>query len=186
MKIASKKYLILAFVTLQSLLTSCILDDDMINKTTVKELDIERYLGKWYEIARFDHRFEKNMVGVSATYSYRDDGLIKVVNQGYVNSLDGNLRVTTGKARIPDASQPGKLKVSFFWILYSDYNVLELDSLNYQWSLVGSNTSDFLWILSRTETIDPDIETFLMKRIRERGYDPQKLIWVEQRKNELP
>jgi lipocalin len=157
----------------------------MVNTSTVKDLDIERYFGKWYEIARFDHRSEKDMVGVTATYSYRSDGLIKVVNQGYLNSLDGPFKTSVGKAKIPDETKPGKFKVSFFWILYSDYNVMELDSLNYQWALVGSKSSNFLWILSRTEQLDADVKTHLINKIEERGYDLEKLIWVEHRKTAL-
>lgn len=87
--------------------------------STVKKLNLERYMGKWYEIARFDHCFERNLVGVTATYSYRDDGKIKVVNASYKNSLDGKYNEAVGKAKQPNPEkEPGKLKVSFFWIFY--------------------------------------------------------------------
>ncbi len=88
----------------------------MIDKTVVKELDIQKYLGTWYEIARYDHRFERGLVGVTAKYSMRDDGKIKVVNSGYKDSLDGKFSQAVGKAKIPDpVNDPAKLKVSFFW-----------------------------------------------------------------------
>jgi len=89
-------------------------NSQMIDKTTVKELDLNRYLGTWYEIARFPHSFEKNMVGVTATYSLREDGKIKVLNQGHKNTLDGELSVAEGKAKIPDKSEPGKIESVFF------------------------------------------------------------------------
>jgi len=109
----------------------------MIDKTTVKELDLNRYLGTWYEIARFPHSFEKNLVGVTATYSLRDDGKIEVLNQGFKNTLNGELSKAEGKAKIPDPQKPANLKVSFFWIFYAEYNVLELDE-NYRYAMIGS------------------------------------------------
>ncbi|MFW5757035.1 MAG: lipocalin family protein, partial [Tangfeifania sp.] len=116
--------------------------------STVQELDLKRYMGKWYEIARFDHRFERNLVGVTATYSLRDDGKIKVVNAGYKNNLDGKYKETVGKAKQPNPEEPGKLKVSFFLFFYADYYILELDA-EYQWALIGSSSDKYLWILSR-------------------------------------
>src|SRR5512140_370896 len=124
-------------------------NSQMIDKTTVKSLDLNRYLGTWYEIARFPHSFEKNLVGVTATYSLREDGKIKVLNQGYKNTLDGELSKAEGKAKIPDPQKPANLKVSFFWIFYAEYNVLELDE-NYQYAMIGSSSAKYFWILSRT------------------------------------
>ena len=152
----------------------------MIDQTTVKELDLNRYLGTWYEIARFPHSFEKNLVGVTATYSLRDDGKIKVLNQGRKNTLDGELSVAEGKAKIPDKSQPGKLKVSFFWIFYGDYNVLELDE-NYQYVMLGSSSPKYFWILSRTPRMEPAIYKMLLEKARKRGYNLEKLVKVQQR-----
>jgi len=151
----------------------------MIDKTVVKELDIDKYLGKWYEIARFDYRFERGLVGVTATYSFREDGKIKVVNAGYKTSLDGERSEAVGKAKIPDSSVPAKLKVSFFWFFYGDYFVLELDK-DYQWALIGSSSDKYLWILSRTPQMAPDLYNNLLKRLSQRGYDISKLIKVEQ------
>jgi lipocalin len=113
-------------------------------------------------------------VGVTATYSLRNDGKIKVVNQGYKYSLDGELSVAEGKAKIPDKSLPGKLKVSFFWIFYADYFVLELDD-NYQYAMIGSSSDNYFWILSRTPQMEPAIYEMLLDNARKRGYNLDKL-----------
>lgn len=151
-----------------------------MDTSTVKELNLQRYLGTWYEIARFDHRFERGLVGVTATYSMRDDGKIKVLNEGYENSLNGKHNVAEGKAKLTD--EPGKLKVSFFWIFYGDYFVMELDE-NYNWALIGSSSDKYLWILSRTPKLEENVKNLILHHATKRGYDTSKLIWVEQ-KNE--
>ena len=157
-------------------------NSQMIDKTTVKELDLNRYLGTWYEIARFPHSFEKNLVGVTATYSLREDGKIKVLNQGYKNTLDGELSVAEGKAKIPIKLEPAKLKVSFFWIFYADYFVLELDK-NYQFAMVGSSSDKYFWILCRTPQMDSATYEMLLEKARKRGYNMDKLYKVPQKTN---
>lgn len=157
-------------------------NSQMLDKNTVKELDLNRYLGTWYEIARFPHSFEKNLVGVTATYSLREDGKIKVLNQGYKNTLNGVLSVAEGKAKIPNKAEPGKLKVSFFWIFYGDYNVLELDE-NYQYVMIGSSSDKYFWILSRTPQMSPEIYEMLLEKARKRGYNLDKLVKVPQKEN---
>ncbi len=147
--------------------------------STVQELDLERYMGTWYEIARFNHRFERNLVGVTATYSLRDDGKITVINAGYKNSLDGKFKKSKGKAKQPNPDDPGKLKVSFFLFFYADYYILELDE-NYQWALVGSSSANYLWILSRNPKLDQETLDCILKKARERGYNTDELILVEQ------
>ena len=147
--------------------------------STVKELDLERYMGKWYEIARFDHRFERNLVGVTATYSLRNDGKITVINAGYKNSFDGKYKKSKGKAKQPNPEEPGKLKVSFFLFFYADYFILELDE-NYQWALIGSSSDKYLWILSRTPQLSPEMLDIILGKAKERGYDTRRLIWVPQ------
>lgn len=152
----------------------------MIDKNVVKELDIERYLGNWYEIARFDHKFERGLVGVTANYSLRDDGKIKVINSGFKNTLDGKFSEAIGKAKIPNPeNEPSKLKVSFFLFFYGDYYVLELDD-NYEWAVIGSSSDKYLWILSRTPQIDDELYKQLLSKLTKRGYDITKLIKVEQ------
>lgn len=152
----------------------------MIDKTVVKHLDIEQYLGTWYEIARFDHRFERGLVGVTADYSLRPDGKIKVVNSGFKESLKGERSQAIGKAKIPDPNVPAKLKVSFFWFFYADYFVLELDE-EYQWAVVGSSADNYLWILSRSPQLDEGIYSELLNKLTNRGYDVNKLIVVKQK-----
>ena len=175
--------LILLSVIISVLFTGCSGQKQMIDNSVVKELDLQKYLGTWYEIARYDHRFERNLVGVTANYSMRPDGKIKVVNSGYKNTLDGEYSEAIGKAKIPDPeNEPAKLKVSFFWIFYGDYYVLELDK-DYQWAVIGSSTDKYLWILSRTPQMAPEIYTDLLKRIADRGYDTSALIKVKQKEN---
>lgn len=159
--------------------TSCSNTKTMVNTQTVKELQLDKFLGKWYEIARFPHSFEKDLVGVTATYTMRDDGKIKVLNQGYKSTLDGKLSTAVGKAKIPDSKEPGKLKVSFFWFFYADYFVMELDE-NYEWAVIGSSSPDYLWILSRSSQIDENTYQDLINKIKDRGYNLDKLIRVEQ------
>lgn len=161
------------------LLGSCKAPNNMIDKTVIKQLDIERYMGTWYEIARYDHKFEHGLVGVTATYSFRKDGKIRVVNRGYKGGFSGPVSEAIGKAKVPDKNEPGKLKVSFFWIFYGDYFVLDLDK-NYQWALIGSRSDKYLWILSRTPAISNNLKQQLLQKLSKRGYDTSKLIMVEQ------
>lgn len=150
-----------------------------IDKTTVKVLNLQRYLGKWYEIARFNHWFEKGLQGVTAEYSMRPDGKIKVLNCGHKHTLQGKKTCSTGKARLPKDGQSGKLEVTFFLFFYSDYNIMELDP-DYNWVLVGSSTDKYLWILSRTPQLPKDTLDYLLKKAQSRGYDTSKLIFVQQ------
>jgi lipocalin len=170
-------FLILAALFCASFATSQ--SQNNLNTTTVKDLDLNRYLGTWYEIARFPHSFEKNLQGVTATYSLRKDGKIKVLNQGYKGSLDGKKSVAVGKARIPDPSNPARLQVSFFLWFYADYLVMELDP-GYQWAMIGSNSPNFFWILSRTPQMDPVLYDKLIANAKERGYDTSRIQKVEQ------
>ena len=161
--------------------TSAQNQEAMIDKKVVKELDLQKYLGTWYELARYNHRFERGLVGVTANYSIREDGKIKVLNSGYKKSLDGRFKQAEGKAYLPDPElEPGKLKVSFFWNFYGDYFVLDLDE-NYQWAIVGSSSDKYLWILSRTPQLNQDLYNELLDKIRLRGYDVSQLIKVEQK-----
>ena len=147
----------------------------MIDTQTVKEVNLERYQGTWYEIARFPHRFEKDLAGVTATYTLRKDGKIDVLNQGYLHTLDGKRKEAKGKAKVPDLSEPGRLKVSFFLFFYADYFILELDQKDYQWVMIGSSSPDYFWILSRTPVMDEEVYRKLLERAEKRGYDLSRL-----------
>jgi lipocalin len=153
----------------------------MIDTRTVSVVDLQKYAGTWYEIARFPNSFEKDMVGVTATYTLKENGRIGVLNQGYKNSLDGKLKKANGKAKVPDPSQPGRLKVSFFLFFYGDYFILELDQQDYQWAMIGSSTPDYFWILCRTPRMDEDVYQSLLEKARQRGYDLSTLILVPQK-----
>lgn len=147
------------------------------DNSVISDFDLSRYLGKWYEIARFDHSFERGLENVTAEYVLRDDGMVEVINTGW---KDGKIKVAKGKARQVDAlNDPAQLEVSFFLFFFSDYNVLMLDN-NYQMALIGSKSPKYLWILSRTPQVsDYQLGCFLEEAER-RGYNTGDLIWVEQ------
>lgn len=147
------------------------LGHDNIDRTTVKQFDVERYMGVWYEVARTDVRFEQGLINVTATYTIRD-GYVEVVNQGE-DSVSGKMRKAVGRAKL--TSTPGRLRVSFFWIFYSDYNVLELGE-NYDWALVGSRSPKMLWILSRTPKLEQSTLDSILQSAKQRGYNIEKLI----------
>ena len=151
-----------------------------LDLTTVKELDLNRFMGKWYEIARFPHFFEKGLVGVTATYRLLEEGKIEVINAGFKNTLDGEISNAVGKAKLPNKLEPGKLKVSFFWIFYADYYVLELDAFNYQYAMIGSSSDKYFWILGRTPQMDLAIYNMLLDKARKRGYKLDQLYKVPQ------
>jgi lipocalin len=158
-------------------LVACTKDFD---NSTVKEFDLSRYLGVWYEIARYDHSFERGMDNTMAQYILQEDGKVVVLNTGW---KDGKFKLAEGKAKYPDPTgEPGALRVSFFWFFYSDYNVMMVDE-NYQISLVGSKAQKYLWILSRTPVPDPDLLAMVLDEAQRRGYDTSELIWVDQSRN---
>lgn len=175
-----KNFALAISLLLINTIVSCQPKNANMDTRTVQNFELEKYFGKWYEIARFPHSFEKGLVGVTATYSIRADGKIKVVNQGYKNSLDGKSKTAIGKAYIPNTKDPAKLKVSFFLFFYGDYFILELDP-DYQWVLIGSSSDKYLWILSRTPQLDPFIIEQLLIKAKIRGYDTDQLIFVPQK-----
>ena len=142
---------------------------------TVTSLDFSRYMGLWYEIARYDHFFERGMTKVTATYTLLPNGKIRVVNAGY---KDGVKDKAVGHAFCPDKTQPGKLRVSFFLWFYSDYYVLELDEKDYSYAVIGSSSDKYLWILSRTPSLLEETKSDIISSIRSRGYDVQKLMFT--------
>ena len=146
-----------------------------MDNSTVKKLDISRFMGKWYEIARYEHVFERGMTNVTAEYSIESDGKIRVVNKGTKN---GKSKEITGKVKQPDPMEyPGRLKVSFFLWFYSDYYVLELDN-DYRYAIIGSSSEKYLWILSRTPELPEEILDKLLINIKQRGYDVSKLVFM--------
>ena len=147
--------------------------------TPVSDFEINKYLGKWYEIARLDHSFERGLDKVSAEYSLREDGGIKVVNKGYSNR-DKDWSEAEGKAYFVKSKDEGLLKVSFFGPFYGSYIIFELDKENYQYSFVAGNSRSYLWLLSRTPTVSQDIINKFVIRSRELGFEIEKLIYVNQ------
>lgn len=160
------------FTLLTTLIAGC--SKLTVDNSVVPALDLNRYLGSWYEIARFDHRFERGMEQTKANYILREDGHIDVLNTGI---KDGKEKTAKGKAKLTDT--PALLRVSFFGPFYSDYRVMLLDK-EYQYALVGSGSDNYLWILSRTPKLADDVKTTLLDEARRRGYDTDKLIWVKQ------
>ncbi|MPS48068.1 lipocalin family protein [Methylobacillus sp.] len=138
----------------------------------------DQYLGTWYEIARLDHSFERGLQQVTATYSKREDGGLKVINRGY-DVEKGIWKEAEGKAYFVDGPDTGKLKVSFFGPFYGAYNILVLDHVNYNFSLVAGPNRDYLWILSRTPELSYPIKAELIARAQQLGFDTSKLIFVE-------
>lgn len=146
--------------------------------TAIQNFDSEKYLGKWYEIARFDFKFEKNLNKVTATYSKNPDGTIKVDNKGY-NYVTKEWKQSIGEAKFVNTENEARLKVSFFNPFWSGYNVIDLDE-NYQYALVAGKNLDYLWILSREKTIPEDIKNRFLEKAKSVGYDTSELIWIEQ------
>jgi lipocalin len=173
--------ILLSVILILVIMSSCVTNKNTksIDKTTIGDFDLNRYLGSWYEIARFDHKFERGMVGTKAEYSLEPNGMIKVVNSGYKGGFDGKYKEAIGKAKRANKDNPSMLKVSFFLWFYGEYNILELDKENYFYALIGSSTSEYLWILAREPKLSEDIKDKLLKSAQERGYDTTKLIWVE-------
>ncbi len=148
---------------------------------TVPSLDLERYLGSWYEIARYQKGFEKNIIGTTAEYTLRDDGRVQVVNSGFKKSLDGSYTSVKAVAWRPDDSVPGALKVKFFGLFTSDYLVLGLDE-EYQWAVVGNNERDSLWFLSRTHEVSEETMETMRSIALLQGFDLDQLYLVPQKK----
>ena len=146
----------------------------MVDNSVVRELDLDRFLGSWYEVARFDHFFERGMSLTRANYVLRDDGNNDVINTGV---KDGRPKTAKGRAKLTDI--PSLLRVSFFGPFYSDYRVMLVDA-DYRYMLIGSGSDGYLWILSRTPQLSDSERTAILSEAKTRGYDTDKLIWVKQ------
>jgi apolipoprotein D and lipocalin family protein len=136
-----------------------------------RPVDLNRYAGLWYEIARYEAGFQRDCEGVTATYGLRDDGLVSVVNTCRQDGLNGDVRSAEGKAKVVEGSENAKLKVSFFGPFYvGDYWVLDRAE-DYSWSIVGEPSGRYLWLLSRSPQPSPQVREAIMSRARELGYD---------------
>ncbi len=142
--------------------------------TVVDSVDLERYLGKWYEIASYPAWFQKGCTGSTAEYSLLPDGKIQVVNRCRKGNLDGPLKESKGKAEVADTTTNAKLKVWFFWPFKGNYWIIDLNP-DYRWAVVGEPSRKYLWILSRTPTMDEAVYQGIIERLSQKGYDPAGL-----------
>lgn len=165
------------FILLLLLLTACVGIPENIRP--VEHFSLEKYLGTWYEIARLDHSFERGLTRVTATYSLRSDGGVKVVNRGY-SAETKRWKQAVGKAYFVDTPDIGYLKVSFFGPFYGAYVVFELDHAHYQYALVAGPDKSYLWILARNPAIDRNLRDKLIAKASALGFDTRKLIFVDQ------
>ena len=163
----------IVLLLLMMLLAACVYNAgrDTIDRTTVANLNLQKFMGRWYEIARFDNRFERGMKDVTADYTLLPDGSVEVVNEGL---RDGKLHRTVERAKT--TAQSGHLRVSFFWKFYSDYNVMEMGEQG-EWALVGSHSPQYLWILSRTPTLPDQTVDYIVQQAAKRGYNVKNLIF---------
>ncbi len=149
------------------------------NVQPVDGFELNRYLGKWYEIARLDHSFERGLTRVTAEYSLREDGGVKVINRGF-SASDNKWKEVTGKAYFVRERDEGYLKVSFFWPFYGSYIVFGLDKDNYQYAFISGPKKSYLWLLARTPKVDTRVLDLFMETSRQLGFDVDRLIFVDQ------
>jgi len=173
----ARALLTLGTITLAMMLTGCSTAPPA-GLSSVTPFEVNRYLGKWYEIARLDHSFERGLTDVSATYALKSDGSLEVINRGF-NTKKNEWKSATGRALFTGSPQQGSLKVSFFGPFYGGYHVLALDQTGYQWALVSGPDREYLWILARTKVLAPAIRDQLVAEAKKMGFATDKLIWVE-------
>jgi len=142
--------------------------------SAVSAVQLERYVGTWYEIASYPNRFQEGCTGTTANYTLKADGTIRVLNQCRKGSLDGPEMSAEGRARVPDASRPAELEVSFFGPFWGDYWVIQLDP-EYRYAVVGQPSRDYLWILSRTPTLPDDTYSSILETLAEQQYPVEPL-----------
>lgn len=143
---------------------------------TVEYVDLDRYLGTWYEIARYEHRFQKECKASQATYAKREDGRISVLNECV--TFDGKTKEAKGVARVVDKATNSKLEVSFFGPIWGDYWVIMLDDA-YSYAVIGHPSRKYLWLLSRTPKIPQEKLDIILEKLSDFGYQKEKLIWSE-------
>ena len=149
------------------------------NLSTVDQVDVEKYAGKWYEIARLPNSFEKDLKCVTANYTLKDNGKIEVLNKGYSIKKEGKINHAKGIAWVPDLEFPGRLKVSFFRPFSGDYYIISLDP-EYNYSLVGDPSRKYLWVLSRSSVMEEALYSELLEIARVNGFEIDQVIKVEQ------
>lgn len=145
----------------------------------VPYVDLGRYVGTWYEIARYPHSFQKGCVATTATYTLRSDGDIDVLNQCRLATLDGEMSSAAGKAKVTDRATNAKLKVTFFWPFYGDYWIIDLDEA-YTFAVVGHPSRDYLWVLSRSPHMDDEVYRGILQRLEKQSYDTGRLMKTAQ------
>ncbi|MCK9293923.1 MAG: lipocalin family protein [Desulfobulbaceae bacterium] len=170
-----KKLILLAIILLAVSSAGCRKEPAQAMLPTADYVDMNRYAGRWYEVARYPHRFENGCLDVTADYEMQDDGTIQVVNQCLLAGEGGKIKKALGKAKIVDHLSNAKLKVSFFWPFSGDYWILYVDP-DYQHAIVGAPSRKNLWILSRQPQMDPLLLAGLLEKVRGLGYDPSLLI----------
>jgi len=148
------------------------------NVKPVDNFRLEKYLGEWYEIARLDHSFERGLTRVTANYSLRDGGGVRILNRGY-SEKEKTWKEIEGKAYFVHGTDQGYLKVSFFGPFYGSYVVFEIDHENYQYSIVCGPNKSYLWILARNPEIEKDLKDLLIAKATTLGFDTSKLIFVD-------
>lgn len=166
----------IAVVLLSLLLSACAGVPENIKPVT--DFELERYLGKWYEIARLDHRFERGLNNVTAVYAMNDDGTVRVINKGY-SSKNKEWEEATGKAKFVGSPDVGHLEVSFFGPFYGAYVIFELDKENYQYAFI-TGSENTLWLLSRTPTVSDELKNHFINTVDKLGYNSDALIFVAQ------
>lgn len=152
------------------------------NIKPVKKFELPKYLGKWYEIARIDNKFEKGLTQVTAEYSLKDDGGVKVLNRGY-SKEENEWKDAEGKAYFIEDTETGLLKVSFFGPFYGAYVIFWIDYENYQYALVTGSDKSYFWLLSRTSQLDDKTKEFLIQEAISHGFERSKIMFVDQKKN---
>ncbi|UCH63633.1 MAG: lipocalin family protein [Fidelibacterota bacterium] len=172
----------LAFIFIPLILSSCAGTGNGKTKDIplATDVDLTRYAGRWYEIARFQHRFERDLVNVTATYTLRDDGRIEVLNQGYKGSPDGKRSDAKAVAWVPDPAVPARLKVRFFWPFAADYRIIALDQEGYQYAMVTSSSWRYFWILGRLPQMDEETYAMLVSKAQAYGFDVSQIYKVPQ------
>ncbi len=166
------------FLTLISVLVMISCKTIPKGAAAVKPFNQEKYLGKWYEIARLDYKYERNLDHVTAEYGLKPNGLISVTNKGF-NTKKQKWEESKGKAKPVSDPQEAKLKVSFFGPFYSGYNVIAIDE-DYQYALVAGESTDYLWLLSRKTSMPDDVKSDFLKKAKAIGYNTDQLVWVKQ------